>query len=219
MRSLFLSVIIAFCLCSAKAQDVEPVFKRSRDAASVFIDMPRDMAIMLTDDSRKEMVALFANKKEAKVQNLSGGESELLELAHTYLKLRLTEQNTFELKLLYNNSGAVICVVQTACAPVCDSRISLYTIKWEPITDAQLLPQLLAAKFLNNRGMGSDARRNALANLDVHFFRYELNAKNDKLKIVYTTPNYLNSDARMRVAPFLTGKPVVLQWKLDDGFR
>ena len=218
MRSLFLSVIIAFCLCSAKGQDPVPAFKRSRDAASVFIDMPRDMAIMLTDDNRREMVNLYADKKEATVQNLSGGESELLELAHTYLKLQLAEQNTFELKLLYNNSGPVICVVQTACAPVCDSRISLYTINWEPITNVELLPQLLAAKFRNNRGMDSEARRNALANLDIHFFRYELNAKNDKLKVYYTTPNYLNSGERMRVAPFLTGKPVMLQWKLD-GFR
>jgi len=218
MRSLFFSVVIAFCLCPANAQDAVPAFKRLHDAASVFIDMPRDVAIMLTDDNRKEMVDLFTNKKEAKVQNLSGGESKLLELAHTYLKLQLAEQNTLELKILTDGSRLVICVVQTACAPVCDSRISLYTIRWEPITGVELLPQLLAAKFLNNRGMGSDARRNALASLDIHFFRYELNAKNDKLKVYYTTPSYLSSGEVMRVAPFLTGKPVTLQWKFD-GFK
>ena len=218
MRSLFLSVIIAFCLYPAIAQDAAPEFKKPRDAASVFIDMPRDMAIMLTDENRKDMITLFTNKKEAKVSNLSGGESELIALAHTYLKLRLTEQNTFELKLLFSNRGPVICVVQTACAPVCDSRINLYTADWKPITDVELLPQLLAAKFRNNRGMGSEARENALSNMDVHFFKCELNAKNDNLKVYYNSPNLLSGEERMRVAPFLTGKPVTLQWKLD-GFR
>ena len=208
MRSLFLSVIIALCVVTVNAQN----------AASVFINMPRDIAIMLTDDNRKEMVGLFMNKKPAKILNLSESESELTHLTDSYLKLQLTVQNTLEIKLLPYGNRTVICVVQTACAPVCDSRAALYSSEWMPLTEIAPLPDLQPCQFLNKKDEGSEARKNALTALDMRFYRYELSAKNNCLLVYYTTPELLGLEDRKLLKPYLLTRPLTLRWSAE-GFR
>ncbi|MDD6211345.1 MAG: DUF3256 family protein [Bacteroidales bacterium] len=204
MRKLFFSVFVSlFSVFVLAAQDM----------ASLFKTMPREVIFLLTDNNRKDLVDLFVNKKDASVLNVMGGETKLLQLNDNFLKLQLTEQNTVELKLLpAADNSKIICMVQTACAPVCDSRISFYSIGWMPLNGDSLIPPFTYKTFLNDSGIGTEARENALTALDTRFFRYELNPDNTDLLIYYTTPDYLGLEEREKVAPYLTKQPLVMSW-------
>ena len=211
MRKLFFSVLAFFSLFGLYAQD----------AASVFIDMPRNKIMLLTDDNRKDMVDLFLHggKERAKTANVFGGESALTELTPDYLRLQLTAQNRLELKLLPSSDGGkVIAVVRTACAPVCDSRIEFYSLAWEPLNIDSLMPVLRFELFLNDKERGSEARQNALAALDASFFKYELNTQNTNLNVTFTTPGLLGKEERKQLEPYLSTQPLILQWTAE-GFQ
>lgn len=185
----------------------------AQNISTLFVEMPRDILFILTDNNRKDMVDLYVNEKEASVLNIMGGDSKLIQLNENYIKLQLTTQNTVEIKLLpLVNKTQIICVVQTACAPVCDSRISFYTTKWEPIENNGLVKPFTVQNFLNNSELETEKRQNALASLDTQFFQYQLNPDNNDLSVFYTTPEYLGIEEQKEVEPYLTHKPLVLHW-------
>ena len=210
MRRLYFSVIASFCIFISYAQD----------AASVFIDMPRNKIMLLADESRKSMVDLYTSGSQAKMTNVFGGESILTELTSDYLKLQLTDQNTFELRLLPSSgdSDKVVCVVRTACAPVCDSRIEFYSLRWEAMSAEELMPVFNSEVFLNDKDSGSEARTNALTALETSFFKYELNAANTNLTVSYTTPFFPGKEEREQLAPYLLDRSLVFHWT-PEGFR
>ena len=203
MRKIFLFITILLTTLTLRAQDI----------ASLFVEMPRDILFVLTDNNRKDMVDLYVNGKEAEVLNAMRGDSKLIQLNENYIKLQLTTQNTVEIKLLpLINKTQIICVVQTACAPVCDSQISFYTTQWEPIENKGLVKPFTFQDFLNTTGIDTEKRKNALTSLDTHFFRYQLSPDDNNLSIFYTAPEYLGIEERKAIEPYLTQKPLVQHW-------
>lgn len=205
MRKLIFSLFIAVTLSVVNAQDV----------ASFFISMPDGNIPQLEEAWRKDLVDLFRSGKTATLDNTMGGKSTLEKMTADYLLLQSTERSTLEIKLLpLINDTYLACVITTVNAPVADSRVDFFTLEWKPVPASDLFTSVMPEWFIKE-----DADRNsenfldAMSCLDMHLIKYQLNADDQTLTAIYTTPDYLNSQDREKVKPFLKENPKVYQWK------
>ena len=109
-----------------------------QEAKKIFVNMPDSLSPLLTAVNRADCIDFLESKMKAKVENRFGRESEMTELSKDYIRVQMTPQSTWQMKLLAtSDTTQVICTVSTACAPVCDSNIQFYTTDWKelPISD------------------------------------------------------------------------------------
>lgn len=109
-----------------------------QEAKKIFVNMPDSLSPLLTAVNRADCIDFLESKMKAKVENRFGRESEMTELSKDYIRVQMTSQSTWQMKLLAtSDTTQVICTVSTACAPVCDSNIQFYTTDWKelPISD------------------------------------------------------------------------------------
>ena len=119
MKQLIISMLLAACtIVGVGAQDM----------AELFVKMPDEYTIGLEDAWRKDLVNLYRAGKEAKLQNMMQGASQLMKLTPDYLKIQTSGRSTVELRRLpLVNHTWIICMVTTVSAPVSDSRIHFFT--------------------------------------------------------------------------------------------
>ena len=131
--TMFLCLACAW-MCSLQAQEAKTFFK----------NMPDSLSPLLTAVNRADCIDFLESKMKAEVTNRFGGKSEMTELAPDYIRIQMTPQSSWQMKLLAtNDSTKVICTVSTACAPACDSDVHFYTTGWE---DMLLVKADLSAK-------------------------------------------------------------------------
>ena len=130
MKQLIISMLLAACtIVGVGAQDM----------AELFVKMPDEYTIGLEDAWRKDLVNLYRAGKEAKLQNMMQGASQLMKLTPDYLKIQTSGRSTVELRRLpLVNHTWIICMVTTVSAPVSDSRIHFFTTDWKPLPDDNL---------------------------------------------------------------------------------
>jgi hypothetical protein len=204
MRQLFI-LLVMWVSVSANAQDV----------ASFFIRMPDDQVPQLEEAWRKDLVDLFRSGKAATLKNLMEGRSTLKEMTADYLLLQISERSSLEIKLLpLINDTWLACVITTANAPVADSRVHFYSMQWKLLPSDDLWEPAMPEWFLKDSAdANSQEFLHAVSFLNIHLIRYRLNPENQTLTAAYTTVDYLNSEDREQVKPFLKETPVVYEWK------
>ncbi|MCC8134704.1 MAG: DUF3256 family protein [Tannerellaceae bacterium] len=187
----------------------------AQDMATVFIAVPDSYIPQLENEWRKDLVDLYTNGKEAKLQNMMGGEAELKQLTPDFLSLRSTERTTIEMKLLpLVNNTHIICMVTTVEGPVADSRVSFFTTEWEPLEISGLFTPVTKEWFVKeDADLSREEVQYALAHLDMDLIRYELHPENQTLSAYYMSPFYLNKEDREQVLPYLKEAPKVYTWE------
>lgn len=203
-RYILLFFIFNIMCLDAKAQDM----------ASLFSGMPDSYLLQLETAWRKDLVDLYQSGKEARLQNMIGGYSELKALTPDYLLLQTTERSTLEMKLfpLVNNTP-IICVVSTVYGPVPDSRVAFYSPDWEPLAATDLFHPATTGDFLRPAQDAADTDYlDALAKLDMELIHYTLHPENLTLSATYTTPLYLSEEEREMLTPYLQAEPKVYTW-------
>lgn len=205
MKRYIYILILCMCALSIKAQDMKVVF----------IAMPDSFIPQLESAWRKDLVDLYETSKEARLKNTMNGYSQLMKLTGDYLLLQTTERSMVEMKLLpLVNNTHIICMVTTVDAPVSDSRINFYTTEWEPLAVSDLFSPVSADWFIKEDiDKTSNEYKDAMARLDMDLIKYQLNADNQTLEAVYTTPLYLNKEERAKITPFLKENPKVYTWE------
>jgi len=204
MRQLFILSLILVSI-SVNAQNV----------ASFFIHMPDEQIPQLEEAWRKDLVDLYQSGKDAKLENLMAGQSSIKEMTADYLLLQTSERSTLEIKLLpLINDTYLACVITTVNAPIADSRIDFFSLEWKSLSSADMLEPVTFDWFIKEDvNNNNEEFLHAVSNLDMHLYHYKLNPENLTLTAVYTTPDYLNSEDREKVTPFLKEMPKVYQWK------
>ena len=100
----------------------------AQPAKTCFTNMPDSLSPLLTAVNRADFIDFLESKMKAEVTNRFGGKSEMTELTPDYIRVQVTPQSTWQMKLLsVNDSTRLICTVSTVCAPACDSHIKFYT--------------------------------------------------------------------------------------------
>lgn len=202
--SIFICAIGILSLTSAQAQE----------AKKLFISMPDSLAPLLTSVNRADCVDFLASKMKAQVDNRFGTKSEMTDLSKDYIRMQMTPQTTWQMKVLaLNDSTNVICTVGTACAPACDSSIGFYTIDWKPLSTSRFIVLPLMEDFLSAPDSTSiysfdEAHRSA----DMLLTKIDLNKENTELTFTLTTPDYMSNETAEKLVPFIR-RSIVYQWK------
>ena len=196
-------------MCSLQAQEAKTFFK----------NMPDSLSPLLTAVNRADFIDFLESKMKAEVTNRFGGKSEMTELASDYIRIQMTPQSSWQMKLLAtSDSTKVICTVSTACAPACDSDVHFYTTGWEELPASSFLTPPVMKDFLLLPDTGMDYEvRDAGEKADMLLMKAELSAKDNALTFTFTTTDYMDKEAAEKLKPYLR-RPVVYVWK-EGGYK
>ena len=125
MRTIIYLFFSLFIAVSVEAQRV----------SSFFIIMPDELLPQIETNRRKDMIDLFQHSQKGGITNSLGGTSDVTALSDNYISVGLSSSSTMQIKLLplKGKEETVIAVVNTVCAPACDSRIDFYDTNWKPL--------------------------------------------------------------------------------------
>ena len=186
----------------------------AQEAKTLFVNMPDSLSPLLTKVNREDCIDFLESKMKAQVENRFGKKSEMTDLSKDYIRMQMSSQSTWQMKVLaLNDSTNVICTVSTACAPACDSSIRFYTDDWKPLTASLFITLPVMGDFLNTPDSAGvyefdEARRSA----DILLMKADFNKENTELTLTLTTPDYMSKETAEKLKPFLR-RPVVYHWK------
>ena len=210
MRRRLLIIVSIFCALSATAQNMK----------SVFVSMPDSIAPLLTQTNKEDCIDFLDSNMKAVVKNRFGNEAEMKALTENYVLMQTSPVGTLEMKLLpVNDSTNVVCMVKTVCASACDSEVHFYTSDWSKKLDAKNFLQTPEADafFLPNDTL-TDEDALIRKKADMHLMKVSLSKDDASLTYIYSTPDYLNKEDRVKLLPHLRKEPIVLRWQ-DGKFR
>ena len=174
---------------------------------SAFVEMPDTLMLLLTANDRRDCIDFIDAGMRAVVSNRLGGKSELKKLADDFLLINTTESSVMQMKLLpCINGDTVICMVNTVCAEVADSRISFYNRRWEKLSVTKFFETPNISDFF----IPSDSVANYKDIADIYLVRLDLQSHSDSLRAEYTMPGYMSDDDSVMVAPML--QPLWYKW-------
>lgn len=202
--AILFSVVGLFSLTSLQAQE----------AKTLFVNMPDSLSPLLTKVNRADCVDFLESKMKAQVENRFGKKSEMTELGKDYIRMQMSPQTTWQMKVLaLNDTTNVICTVSTACAPACDSSIRFYTTDWKPLTESQFITLPAMGDFLNTPdSTGIYAFDEARRSADMLLMKADFNKENTELTVTLTTPDYMSKETAEKLKPFLR-RPIVYRWE------
>ena len=186
----------------------------------MFVNMPDSLSPLLTKVNREDCIDFLESKMKAQVENRFGKKSEMTDIGKDYIRMQMSAQSTWQMKVLaLNDSTNIICTVSTVCAPACDSSIRFYTDDWKPLTTSLFITLPLMDDFLNapdSTGVYKfdEARRSA----DMLLMKADFNKENTELTLTLTTPDYMSKETAEKLKPFLRrpGTPALLSY---DGIQ
>lgn len=185
----------------------------AQEAKTVFTNMPDSLSPLLTAVNRADCVDFLESKMRAQVTNRFGRKSEMTELSSDYIRMQMSPQSTWQMKLLpVNDSTKVVCVVSTACAPVCDSDIKFYTTGWQELPADKFLSSLPVLKdFMEPVDTMDYEVLTARDEATVSLVKADLTKADNKLTFTLTTPEYMGKETAEKLKPFLR-RPIVYIW-------
>lgn len=202
--NIVLFVIGLFSFASLQAQE----------AKTLFVNIPDSLYPLLTKVNRADCIDFLESKMKAQVDNRFGQKSEMTDLGKDYIRMQMTSEITWQMKLLaLNDTTNIICTVATACAPACDSSIRFYTTDWKPLLASDYITLPVMDDFLVTPDSThiynfDEARRSA----DILLIKADFNKENTALTLTLATPDYMSKEMAEKLKPFLR-HPIVYQWK------
>ena len=189
-------------------------YLQAQEAKTCFKNMPDSICPLLSAVNRADFTDFLESKMKAEVTNSFGGKSEMTELAPDYIRIQMTPQSSWQMKLLAtSDSTKVICTVSTACAPACDSDVHFYTTGWEELPASSFLTPPVMKDFLSLPDTVMDYEvRDAGEQADMLLVKADLSAKDNTLTFTFTTTDYMDKEAAEKLKPYLR-RPVVYVWK------
>lgn len=187
----------------------------AQQAKQYFVSMPDTILPLLTEINRADCIDFLESNMRAIVTNRLDGKSEMTTLTDNYIAIKLSEQSSWQMKVLaLNDSTQVICTVFTACAPACDSHIKFYTTQWESLSLAdyiQTMPTLSDYLPQLNESDYDIQTLNAVKQADLLLIKMQLSADDNTLVCSFDTPQYMEKSAAQKLTPLLQ-KPIVYNW-------
>ena len=95
----------------------------------VWIEMPDSILPYLSKSQRTELADYVEMKAEPVVLSTFGDSVRIERMTNNYLLLKANEATRLEIKLLDNNT---LALVQTWMAPAAESKLSLFNLQWQP---------------------------------------------------------------------------------------
>jgi hypothetical protein len=130
MRHLFTIMLLSVALL--------PSTGIARSMADLFATEPGNIFPLLTRTNRLDMVDYHLNGQTVDMANSLAGESRLLALDSTYIKVQTSDSRLVEMRMRTAGKDTVITVIETVMTPVPDSRLSQWNAHWQRYTSDKL---------------------------------------------------------------------------------
>lgn len=189
---------------------------KAQEAKTVFVQMPDSLSPLLTAVNRADCIDFLESKMRAQVDNRFGRKSEMTELSKDYIRIQMSPQTIWQMKLLAtSDSTKVICIVSTACAPVCDSYFQFYSTDWKELSasDFIALPAMDDFFEIPDSTLAHDYATIRLQ-ADMQLMKADLSKTDDALTFTLTTPDYMEKEMAEKLKPFLR-HPLTYEWKAN----
>jgi len=190
---------------------VHPV--QAQTASDLFGSLPDPALFSLSVSDRLDLIDLYKAGQTPTVKNRFDDSCSIVRMTDDYLQIQ-TGKNTMELFLLpMINDTKIAGLIQTVCAPVCDSKLEFYTTSWKKLSASVFITFANKYDFLKE-GINPDDEKvkNALIPLDISLMQLHYDPDKQVLLQYYTTPDYLSKDDKANVTPYLTDAPKQFKW-------
>lgn len=173
---------------------------------SVFIQMPDTLMPLLTRTNREDCIDFIDAGMKARVTNRMEGKSELITISDDYIFLKTSDYASMQIKMLPCEKDTVICIINSVCAEVCDSRISFYTKEWKRIgNEIYFNEPAIDDFFIKGEAVDTIAKM-----CDIRLVKLSMDPVNNTITAEYTMPTYMSKEDSARVAPHL--RPIIFEW-------
>ncbi len=108
-----------------------PLTGTARTIADFFANEPGIIFPLLTRTNRLDMVDYYNSGQMVAMSNNLAGESRLMELDSTYMKVKTSESRVAEMRMRTAGKDTVITVIETVMTPVSDSRLTQWNSHWQ----------------------------------------------------------------------------------------
>ena len=206
-------MLLVACMClylpSLSAQDIK----------TVFLAMPDSITPLLSEVNKADFIDFKASNMEAKVQNKFFRPSIMKTLTADYICIQMTENSTWQMKLLPLGDTYLVGIIETVGTNVKDSRLYLYDLDWQALTAESYQVKVQLADFIKSSAKSSDqVLESSLKALDIHTYLYSFSANTLELVIEFTGLNYLDQELQKKIKDFIKPK-LTYQWKTEGFFQ
>lgn len=186
-----------------KAQEIKDVFLNM--PSSIVYGLNSELNQILLDsptDSVKSVASPIYKKVERQI------------LTSSLISLKTSPVGTTDIKLLpLVNNSKIVCVVKSVCKDFCDSKISFYTDKWEPIDGTELFPKVEIDWFIKEDvDKSSEEYMTAIGGLDMISVKYVLSPDENLVSLQFDPKGFMTKEDYKKIEPLLTKEPKVLKW-------
>ena len=196
MKKILIIICFLTCWLGVSAQSLR----------EVWIEMPDSILPYLSKSQRTELADYVEMKAEPAVLSTFGDSVRIERMTNNYLLLKANEATRLEIKLLDNNT---LALVQTWMAPAAESKLSLFNLQWQP-KEAVVAYK---ANIVKPDSMSDEDFSDLKTLMSPRLKEYRLSADNNSLSVSWNYPLLSKKDVK-RVTELL--KPQVLNWTGKD---
>jgi len=195
------------------------IYCNAQDISSVFGNMPKNLILLVDSIPRQDLLDLYKSNMSANIKDKLNGNTTLNALTEDFIELKSSNSSMQIALLRLVNDSKIILLIQTVCAPVCDSRLSFYTTDWKPLDASDFILPANASWFIkDDTDQTGEDFINAPKSLDMDLMQFRFNPEKLELIQTYTTPQYLSKEDREAIDPFLKQEPKIFVWR-KTGFK
>ena len=196
MKKILIIICFLTCWLGVSAQSLR----------EVWIEMPDSILPYLSKSQRTELADYVEMKAEPAVLSTFGDSVRIERMTNNYLLLKANEATRLEIKLLDNNT---LALVQTWMAPAAESKLSLFNLQWQPkeaVVDYKV-------NIVKPDSMSDEDFADLKTLMSPRLKEYRLSADNNSLSVSWNYPLLSKKDVK-RVTELL--KTQVLNWTGKD---
>ena len=196
MKKILIIICFLTCWLGVSAQNLR----------EVWIEMPDSILPYLSKSQRTELADYVEMKAEPAVLSTFGDSVRIERMTNNYLLLKANEATRLEIKLLDNNT---LALVQTWMAPAAESKLSLFNLQWQP-KEAVVAYKV---NIVKPDSMSDEDFADLKTLMSPRLKEYRLSADNNSLSVSWNYPLLSKKDVK-RVTELL--KSQVLNWTGKD---
>ena len=196
MKKILIIICFLTCWLGVSAQSLR----------EVWIEMPDSILPYLSKSQRTELADYVEMKAEPAVLSTFGDSVRIERMTNNYLLLRANEATRLEIKLLDNNT---LALVQTWMAPAAESKLRLFNLQWQP-KEAVVAYKV---NIVKPDSMSDEDFADLKTLMSPRLKEYRLSADNNSLSVSWNYPLLSKKDVK-RVTEIL--KSQVLNWTGKD---
>lgn len=180
-----------------------PLTGTARTIADFFASEPGNIFPLLTRTNRLDMVDYHKSGQTVAIANNLTGESRLLELDSTYIKVQTSGSKMVEMLMRTAGKDTVITVIETVMTPVPDSRLTQWNVHWQRFTSDRLFAMPAIDDFIVKK-MPQELRADLQDAMIFPLIRLTFTGeKHDTIEASHGLEQFLASNEYQRFAAYL----------------